>query len=158
MTGRKGFAVADEGGGPLLPTMAPGTVLELHVAARSRRLRLVRATVSALAEDAGFSGQAVDELVSAVDEAFQNVIRHAYKSESDGRIVLKASFEGDCLVLRVIDFAEPVDPDTIHPRPLGELRPGGLGTRLIHACLDEVDFETPQQGAGNCLRLVKRIT
>ena len=30
-----------------------------------------------------------------------------------------------------MDFAEPVDPDTIRPRDITEVRPGGLGVHLI---------------------------
>ncbi len=157
MTASKAFAAADGDSRPS-PTMASDTVFELHLAARSRTLKIVRAAVTALGEDAGCSLKATEELVSAVDEACQNVIRHAYKKECDGRIVIKASCEGDRLVLRVVDFAEPVDPEKIRPRPLDELRPGGIGTRVIRACVDEVAFETPQQGAGNCLRLIKRIS
>lgn len=149
-----------EGGDPaagLSPSLAEGAIFELRVRAQARRLYMVRALVSTAAEDAGCSAQASEELVSAVDEAFQNVIRHAYKGQTDGCVVLRASREEDKLVLRMIDFAEPVDPETISPRPLDELRPGGIGTRVIRACVDEVSFETPPPGAGNCLRLAKRI-
>jgi sigma-B regulation protein RsbU (phosphoserine phosphatase) len=45
----------------------------------------------------------------------------------------------------------------IHPRPLDELRPGGLGTHFIRTVMDEVAFLPPPAGAGNLLQMTKRI-
>lgn len=96
------------------------------------------------------------DVVLAVDEACQNIIRHAYKgSGGDIRVMVEAR-EGT-LDIRLIDFAPPVDPANICPRALDDVRPGGLGTHFIRSVMDEVAFEPPPSGAGNMLRMMKRI-
>jgi sigma-B regulation protein RsbU (phosphoserine phosphatase) len=132
-------------------------VCELRVHARPSRLRLIRRVVGEAVREMDCSPGVVEGLVSAVDEACQNIIRYAYKGDPEGVILLRIERAGDNAVIRLIDYAEPVDPAGIQPRPLNELRPGGLGTHLIHAAADSVEFEPPAQGTGNVLKLVKRI-
>ena len=59
--------------------------------------------------------------------------------------------------LYLLDFAAPVDVSTIKPRRLDEVKPGGLGTHFIQQCVDECGFLAPPDGAGNCLRLAKKM-
>jgi len=132
-------------------------VVEMRVAARPERLRLVRALLTEVAAANGCRDDCTRDIVIAVDEACQNVIRHAYGGDPEGEILLDVRREGDCLVIHVVDFAAPVDVDRIKPRPLDELKPGGLGTHFISQCMDESEFRTPPEGAGNCLRMVKKI-
>lgn len=132
-------------------------VCELRVPARPERLQLIRRVVEESAGALSCTSEAVQDLVSAVDEACQNIIRYAYKGDPDGVIVMRVRREGADIVIRLIDYAEPVDPACVRPRPLDDLRPGGLGTRLIHAAVDVVEFEPPVDGAGNILKLAKRI-
>ena len=61
------------------------------------------------------------------------------------------------LVFDLVDFAPPVEVEKVRPRPLEVLRPGGLGTHFIRECMDETGFRPPPVGAGNRLRMVKRI-
>lgn len=134
-----------------------GWICELRVPAQPAHLRLIRRVVAEAADELGCSGAVAEAIMGAVDEACQNVIRYAYRGDPDGTILLRISREGGNAVVRLIDFAEPVDPASIRPRPLDEVRPGGLGTHLIRAAMDEVDFEPPSGAAGNVLKLVKRI-
>lgn len=134
-----------------------GRLFELTVPARPACLKLVRAAVAWAAEEAGADAAWRDDLVMAVDEACQNVIRHGYGGPCDRPLVLRADRAGDRLTVRVIDAAPPVDPASVRPRPLDDLRPGGLGTRLMREVLDEVAYETPPAGGGNVLRLSRRL-
>ena len=116
----------------------------------------LRHQVREAAVKAGCSSDTADEVVLAVDEACQNVIRHAYGG--DGEIVLEIRRGASAtLEVQLIDFAPAVDPHHIAPRPLDELRPGGLGTHFIRSVMDEVRFLPPPPGAGNLLRLTKAI-
>jgi len=132
-------------------------LIELRVRSRPDRLRLVRAAISEAGAVCGAGERCLNDLVIAVNEACQNVIRHAYGGRPDEDIIVVARREGGRLIVDVVDFAEPVDERSIRPRRLDELRPGGLGTHFIHQCVDEVRFEPPPAGAGNRLRLIKRI-
>ena len=132
-------------------------LITLRVPSRASRLKLLRALVSELAEGCGCGPACVQDIRLAVDEACQNVIRHAYEGREDGEIVLDVYRAGDALVFELLDFAAPVDKSRVRPRPLDELRPGGLGTHFIQECMDEAGFCDPPAGAGNRLRMVKRI-
>jgi sigma-B regulation protein RsbU (phosphoserine phosphatase) len=92
-----------------------------------------------------------------VDEACQNVVRHAYGEHASGDMLVQMRRDGQRLVIDLVDFAPPVDIARIRPRPLEELRPGGLGTHFMNACMDACEFRTPPPGAGNRLWMVKTI-
>ncbi len=133
-------------------------IAQMRVASRPDCLRLVRAVVSEAGNATGCSSDCTSQMVMAVDEACQNIIRHAYGGDPGGEIVVDIRRQDDCIVIHLLDFAAPVDVSKIKPRPLDEVKPGGLGTHFIHECMDECGFLTPPDGAGNCLRLVKKIT
>jgi sigma-B regulation protein RsbU (phosphoserine phosphatase) len=106
---------------------------------------------------AGCGPHSARDVVLAIDEACQNVIRHAYCGNPQGEIVVRLEREREKLVCLIRDFAPPVDPDQVRPRDPGDLRPGGLGTLFIRELMDEVEFVSPPAGEGNLLRLCKRI-
>jgi len=130
----------------------------LRIASRPDSLKLVRALVNDAGGAIGCSGVCVTEMIMAVDEACQNIIRHAYGGDPGGEIVVDIRRQDDRIAIHLLDFAAPVDVSKIKPRPLDDVKPGGLGTHFIQQCMDECGFLTPPAGAGNCLRLIKRIT
>jgi len=139
-------------------TDAPGEkIFQLRVTAKANRLRLIRNAVRETAVFCGFSERDTGDIVLAVDEACQNVIRHAYGHEGEGDISIEFRHRPDAMILLIRDFADPVDISKIKPRDLDDLRPGGLGTHLIGEVMDEVDFLPPPIDGGNLLRLVKKI-
>jgi sigma-B regulation protein RsbU (phosphoserine phosphatase) len=132
-------------------------LIQLRVSAKPNRLKLVRNSVREASEFCGFSKTDVNDIVLAVDEACQNVIRHAYGGESEEDISIELRQRPDAMVIVIRDFADPVDVSKVKPRDLDDIRPGGLGTHLIQEVMDEVDFLPPPIDGGNLLRLVKRI-
>ncbi|WP_244511228.1 ATP-binding SpoIIE family protein phosphatase [Magnetospirillum fulvum] len=124
--------------------------------ARPEALAAIRSAVAVAVAGLGAAAGAVEACVLAVDEACQNIIRHAYKG-GEGDIVLHVAREGDDIVIQLMDFAAPVDPDKIVSRSLEDVRPGGLGTHLMRSVMDKVGFRPPPAGVGNLLEMVKRI-
>ncbi|HTH18197.1 MAG TPA: SpoIIE family protein phosphatase [Magnetospirillum sp.] len=124
--------------------------------ARPERLCDIRHAVAETASRLGCPEPLVNDVVLAVDEACQNIIRHAYGG-TGGDIVVQLGREDQRLVVRLIDFAAPVDRAKICSRALDDIRPGGLGTHLMRSIMDEVAFVPPPPGAGNMLQMVKRI-
>jgi len=132
-------------------------LLALRMEARVGQLRKIREAVRGAVESCGCSAECAADVVTAVDEACQNVIRHAYCDDPGGAIELEIRRCGEDLVVSLQDFAPTVDPKEIKPRDLDKIRPGGLGTHLIREMMDSADFIQPESGRGNLLRMVKRI-
>ena len=139
-------------------SVAGEMVLHLKFTSQPDRLKLVRNAVFDTSLLCGCSEATARDIVIAVDEASQNVIRHAYKGARDGEVVLDISRENDDIVLHLRDFAEKVDVSKIKPRDLDDIRPGGLGTHFIKEVMDDVMFIPPPDGIGNLLRMRKRIS
>lgn len=131
--------------------------VELRFEAKARELKRVRSAVKREALAAGCDENAAQDVMLAVDEACQNVIRHAYGEEREGDMVLRIEHQGRSLVISLVDFAPRVDPRKVKPRDLDDVRPGGLGTHLIQEVMDSAEFVEPPPGCGNLLKMVKRI-
>lgn len=147
---------------PSEPSPPPsGAIITLRVPAVADRLRLIRAAVGEAVRAVGGTEELARDVTIAVDEACQNVIRHAYKGDPKGEMVIEIGREGAKLIILLKDFAPTIDPSTVRPRDLDDIRPGGLGTHLIREIMDEVAFLDPPPGigpgVGNVLRLAKNI-
>jgi sigma-B regulation protein RsbU (phosphoserine phosphatase) len=132
-------------------------ILELRFPARARELGAIRKAVKERVLACGAHPECASDVVMAVDEACQNVIRHAYGEKRNGEIVLSIEQRGDTLIFSLMDFAPRIDPAKVQPRDLDDVRPGGLGTFLIRKVMDSAEFVDPPPGCGNLLRMVKRI-
>jgi sigma-B regulation protein RsbU (phosphoserine phosphatase) len=106
---------------------------------------------------AGCSDETAHNMVLAVDEALQNVIRHGYEFDPDGEIEITLQREGNRIIFLIRDHAKIVDPTRIKPRKLDDIRPGGLGTHFIREVMDEVEFLEPPKDGGNLLKMVRKI-
>jgi sigma-B regulation protein RsbU (phosphoserine phosphatase) len=136
--------------------LAASGAFERSYPARPESLSAIRAAVAKVACELGCSAGLAQDVVLAVDEACQNVIRHAYRG-GDGDMVIHVGREDDLLVIRLMDFAPPVEVAKIRSRSLDEVRPGGLGVHLMRSVMDHVEFLPPPAGIGNLLQMVKRI-
>jgi sigma-B regulation protein RsbU (phosphoserine phosphatase) len=132
-------------------------LLERRFPAAPDELKATRHAVHAALADCGMSEANARDVVMALDEACQNVIRHAYGAERSGDIELAIEQQGDTLVIWLTDWAPPIDRTRVRPRDLDDLRPGGLGTHLIREVMDAADFVEPPPDCGNLLKMMKRI-
>jgi anti-sigma regulatory factor (Ser/Thr protein kinase) len=138
--------------------LAPGPDgFDLTVPARAEHLKLIRASVTEGALIAGLSSSAAADLVRAVDEACQNIIRHGYKQQPGGQIRIVLAREPDCVSVSLIDSAPQIPPETIRPQPIERPETGGMGTHVIHACVDAVEVNPCHETGGNRLRLTKHV-
>jgi sigma-B regulation protein RsbU (phosphoserine phosphatase) len=141
--------------GPAGQSVGEG-LLRLAFPSRPAELKRVREAIAATLETADCPEDVVRDCVLAVDEACQNIIRHAYGGDPDGEITLDVRRDGDDLVVLLRDFAETVDPRRIKPRDLDQVRPGGLGTHLMQETMDAVEFAAVPDNGGNLLKMVKK--
>jgi serine/threonine-protein kinase RsbW len=130
----------------------------LRIDARLESLSSIRRFVqeAGLAWDAGPA--ALRQMLLAVDEASTNIIVHGYRGQ-DGTIEVEVAREGENLIIRLRDTAEPFDPTTVPPpdltAPLLERPIGGLGIQLVRQVMDGVSHRITPEG-GNELTLVRR--
>lgn len=134
-----------------------GLLGRLRVSARPDRLKMIRSLVTEAVRQCG-SETNMQDVVLAVDEACQNVIRHAYGETGEGDIEIMIRHRDGILIVDILDFADPIDPSAVKPRDLDDVRPGGLGTHFIMELMDEVRFLPVPEGGGNLLRMVKKVS
>ena len=98
-----------------------------------------------------------DELVLAIAEAAQNIVKHAYKDNQDttDKMQIKISFIDNILEIGFFDKGKPVIKEEIKHRSLDDIKPGGLGTYFIKQIMDEVVFKEAT-GWHNNLVLTKK--
>ena len=98
-----------------------------------------------------------DELVLAIAEAAQNIVKHAYKDKPDSNdiMVVEVSCMNNELKIAFYDRGTPVDPQKVKHRELDNVKPGGLGTFFIGQIMDEVLFKTAATDWVNHLILIK---
>ena len=97
-----------------------------------------------------------DDVVLALAEAAQNVVKHAYNGKPTGDTMrVEISFKDNQLIIEIYDKGKPVIPENIKPRKIDDIKPGGLGTFFIGQIMDEVIFKTSRNDWGNHLILTK---
>jgi serine/threonine-protein kinase RsbW len=131
--------------------------------ARFESLSDVRDFVAQAAQDCGLKESAVYSVQMAVDEAFTNIIEHAFGGECQEEIECTCQIKVDQLRITLRDCGNAFNPFSV-PEPnltaeLEEREVGGLGLYFMRQLMDEVHFtflpgENDQNGC-NVLTMVK---
>jgi serine/threonine-protein kinase RsbW len=139
-------------------------MLEIMVyPAQFENLDHVREFVGGAAQKCGLDASAIYAVQLAVDEAFSNIIEHAYGGECLNQIECKCQIASSGLTITLRDCGAPFDPNVV-PEPdleaeLEKRDIGGLGLYFIRQLMDEVDFSfmpDPETGRRcNVLRMQK---
>jgi sigma-B regulation protein RsbU (phosphoserine phosphatase) len=130
--------------------------LQLDLPADANVLMPARRVVEALL-DREEAGDAVDDVILAVDEACSNVIRHAFPA-GDGSYSLSAEVDSDCIDLTVEDHGVGVDVDTIDlAAPIDWEATSGRGLGIIRQLMTSVEIESADAAGGTRLRMHKRF-
>jgi serine/threonine-protein kinase RsbW len=99
-----------------------------------------------------------EELVLALAEAAQNIVKHAYKNQpTDDLLKVIINYNDKTLMMELFDKGNAVIPENIKPRNLEDIKAGGLGTFFIGQIMDEVVFKTSKIDWVNHLILVKKF-
>jgi len=125
----------------------------------SASLKEVRTFSRETFEKINLNQELKDELVLAIAEAAQNIVKHGYKGieETSDRMEIKISLNEDQLTIGFYDKGKPVVPGNVQHRKLDDIKPGGLGTFFIKQIMDEAVFKKDQHGWINHLVLTKKI-
>ena len=125
----------------------------------SSNLKEVRTFSREVFEKINLPQEQKDELVLAIAEAAQNIVKHAYKDveETTDAMQIKISLKDGELEIGFFDKGKPVVPENIQHRKLDDIKPGGLGTFFIKQIMDGAVFKKDQKGWVNHLVLTKTI-
>ncbi len=146
----------------MIKLSVPGTLLYRDVVLRvtSSACKLARSGTKRLQD----TGQEIDEefenkVVSAVGEAFNNIVIHGYSEGAPGNVDLEFRVSDDGLTVVLLDTGRGYDPRAVSPRAPGVLPESRMGLFIIDSFMDEVHYRRAESsGAPNVLTLEKRLT
>ena len=100
-----------------------------------------------------------DELVLAIAEAAQNIVKHGYKGveQTTDRMVVQISCNNNKLEIAFFDNGKPVEKEKIKHRAIDDIKPGGLGTFFIQEIMDSIVFKEGNKPWINNLVLTKKL-
>lgn len=131
----------------------------LVVSASTENLSTVRSFVAESAKAHGFQEKEIDEIRLAVDEAFTNIIKHAYNFDKEKNVSLKTGSENEIFWVSISDEGKTYDPSSYKEPNIAERikegKRGGVGVYLIKKLMDKVEYSTI--GRVNQIRLIKHL-
>ena len=93
------------------------------------------------------------QVVTAVSEAFNNIVLHAYAGREDGIIEMNIRTRPNYISVELRDFGTSFDPSRVPPPDLDRLPESGLGVFIIKELMDL----SYRPGRPNVLVLTKRL-
>jgi serine/threonine-protein kinase RsbW len=133
---------------------------ELKVSSRTENLSVVRDFIQSAAVQVGMKPGITEDVVLAVDEACTNIIKHAYKSYPDGKIILKLKYSDHKLTITITDYGNSFHPESVPDPDLQKYyrqhRVGGLGMYLMKTLMDDVRYSSVP-GKYNVVYLTKYL-
>ncbi len=137
--------------------MDKATTYQKKVNASTQNLSTIRDFVSRHAREQGFTAEKVADIQLAVDEAYTNIIKHAYKNDSTKEVVINLEFDDEKMIVTLTDRGKGFD---IHRYKKPNLKKqiemkkrGGMGVYLIRKLMDDVSYHVKNQK--NILRMYK---
>ena len=125
---------------------------------KSSSLKDVRSFSREVFEKVNIDQDLKDELVFAIAEAAQNIVKHAYQGEdTEDKMEIKISLDKGDLEIGFYDKGRPVDQNNVRHRKIDDVKPGGLGTFFIQQIMDAVVFKEGEKPWINHLVLTKKI-
>ncbi len=119
---------------------------ELKFNSDPANLAMARRAIEAFCGASGFSENTCGQIMICLNEALTNIMRHAYKGATDRPIELKIDIADDALRIRVRDWGSGVNPLELPQRKHDLRRPGGLGLVCMRQLMDEILFESQDDG------------
>jgi sigma-B regulation protein RsbU (phosphoserine phosphatase) len=132
-------------------------IMTMEFLSRPSYLGAIRVAVCTILDRSGMEASLANRISLAIDEALCNVINHGYEKDENGRISLSIWHDEADAVFRfqIEDDGRQVDPESIQPRDLDDIRPGGLGVHIIREVMDDTKYEQRSSGG---MRLSMSVT
>lgn len=132
----------------------------LSVNSNTNNLARIRNFIKTQSRNAGFDEETANKIVLAADEACTNIIKHAYKYSSKGKINVNLNFSQNKLRIAITDEGMQFNSKSIKDPDLKkyyeEKKVGGLGMFLMKKLMDEVSYSHPNSKK-NKVTLIKYL-
>lgn len=133
----------------------PHTIL---VKSSTDQIAEVRNFVARHAQRYGFSDEDVDDIRLAVDEAYTNVIKHAYNYDDTKYVSISLISKNDEFLITISDEGKSFDEASYTEPNIKERiklrKRGGVGVYLIHKLMDSVEYR--KDGTHNEIVMTKK--
>jgi serine/threonine-protein kinase RsbW len=96
-------------------------------------------------------------VVSAFNEAFNNLVQHAYEPGTPGQVEIAVELSPDRMVIELRDEGRSFDLQQILPPDLERLPESGMGVYIMRSFMSELAYTPGQDGNKNVLRMVKQL-
>ena len=130
----------------------------LSVHASTEYLAQVRNFVAEHALQFGFEANVVDDIRLAVDEAFTNIIKHAYNNDERQVVEIVVDYKGNTFGISLFDSGHTFSvADYQRPNIKKRIKcrkRGGVGVYLIKKLMDTVNYQC--KGRINEIRMTKK--
>jgi anti-sigma regulatory factor (Ser/Thr protein kinase) len=130
--------------------------VKLTIPSDPKYLGLARKVVYHLLAGHDVAREVIPRLVLCVDEACSNIIKYSYHGCPDLPIELQFSLAEGFFEVKIRDYGKQCDARDIKPRPIHEIKPGGLGTYFMNEIMDEVKYCTNRE-EGTLLTMSKDL-
>lgn len=132
---------------------------KLSVQASTNHLHEVRDFVASYAVKMGFPKEDVDDIRLAVDEAYTNIIKHAYNYDNTQSVEIILKLNDNEFHISLLDYGKTFDPTSYHEpnlkKQIKEKKRGGVGVYLMKKLMDKIEYR--KRGQRNEIRMVKKL-
>ena len=130
----------------------------LSVHASTKHLAQVRNFVAQHASEFGFDKNDISDIRLAVDEAFTNIIEHAYQNDDNQSVKIALGHNGQTFWISLFDSGKSFSlKDYKKPNveeKIKQKKRGGVGVYLIKKLMDNVEYL--HAGSQNEIRMTKK--
>jgi len=136
----------------------PAATYKITVQASTEKLSEVRDFVARHAAACGFNNRKVADIRLAVDEAYTNIIKHAYKNKLKKSVDIELGYDDTEFWISLKDTGQAFEPSNYQKpdirQKIKEKKRGGVGVYLIRKLMDEVEYQS--QDSINSIRMSKK--
>lgn len=122
-------------------------MIKLIIESRIENVSLIGGAVRGIANGLSFDEMSSYHLELCVVEAVSNATKHAYHSQAGHPVEVDILLFQDRITFKISDTGESLEPKKVRllrfdPQKLETLPESGMGLFIMHALMDEVNYET----------------
>ncbi len=134
--------------------------IERTFKSRTKNLKDIREYIQNFLSSNKASREDIEKIILAIDEACTNKIKHAYKYNPDGDILISLELKDEIFKAEISDWGEKFEPEKIQIPNIQEnyksQKKGGFGIYLMNQLMDVVEYKFLDEGE-NKIILMKKI-